>query len=147
VQILKPKNQRLILAIFAIVALSGAGFLALAGLKDKAAYFYTPTDISAGKVAVGKAMRLGGMVSGGSIVRDSKTLTVSFNVEDGNKTVPVVFRGITPDLFKERSGVIAEGEMSADGKFIASNLLAKHDEKYMPPQMAGVMKNKGKTEK
>ena len=130
----RPKHQRLVLVILAIFAVLGAVLLAMWGLKDRAAYFYTPADIVAGKASGGKAMRLGGMVEKGSVQRDPDGVTTRFTVEDGDARVPVVFKGIVPDLFREGSGVVAEGRL--EGRtFIADNILAKHDERYMPPQM------------
>ena len=131
----KPKHQRLILVLLAVAALTGAVLLAMWGLQDRAAYFVTPSDIAAGKVQPDKAMRLGGMVAKGSLKRDPGGLTVRFTVSDSSATTPVVFRGITPDLFKEGSGVVAEGRLDPGGLFVADNILAKHDERYMPPQM------------
>jgi cytochrome c-type biogenesis protein CcmE len=133
---LKPKHQRLILIVLAVAALLGAVLLAMWGLQDRAAYFVTPSDIAAGKVQPDKAMRLGGMVVKGSLQRDSDGLTIRFTVSDTKAETPVVFRGITPDLFKEGNGVVAEGRLEANGLFVADNILAKHDERYMPPQMA-----------
>ena len=132
----KPKHQRLILALLAVAALVGAVLLAMWGLQDRAAYFVTPSDIARGKVQPDKAMRLGGMVVKGSLKRDPDGLTVRFLVSDTKAETPVVFRGITPDLFREGSGVVAEGRLGANGLFVADNILAKHDERYMPPQMA-----------
>jgi len=132
----KPKHQRLILVVLAIVALLGAVLLAMWGLQDRAAYFVTPSDIAAGKIQPDKAMRLGGMVVKGSLRRDADGLTIHFTVSDTKAETPVAFRGITPDLFKEGNGVIAEGRLEANGLFVADNILAKHDERYMPPQMA-----------
>jgi cytochrome c-type biogenesis protein CcmE len=131
----KPKHQRLILVVLAVAALLGAVLLAMWGLQDRAAYFITPSDIAAGKAAPDKAMRLGGMVVKGSLMRDPDGLTVRFTVSDGKAETPVVFRGITPDLFKEGNGVVAEGRLQSSGLFVADNILAKHDERYMPPQM------------
>ena len=133
----KPKHQRLILVVLAIVAVLGAVLLVMWGLQDRAAYFVTPSDIAAGKVQPDKAMRLGGMVVKGSLKRDPDGLTIRFMVSDTRAETPVVFRGITPDLFKEGNGVVAEGRLDANGLFVAENILAKHDERYMPPQMAG----------
>ena len=132
----RPKHQRLILTVLALFALVGAVLLAMWGLKDRAAYFVTPSDISAGAIAPDKAVRLGGMVVKGSLRRDPDGLTIRFNVSDLKAQTPVVFRGITPDLFKEGSGVVAEGRLQSGGLFVADNILAKHDERYMPPQMA-----------
>ena len=133
---LKPKHQRLVLVILAVAALVGAVVLAMWGLQDRAAYFVTPSDIAAGKAPRDKAMRLGGMVVTGSLKRDPDGLTVRFTVSDTKAETPVIFRGITPDLFREGSGVVAEGRLDASGQFVADNILAKHDERYMPPQMA-----------
>jgi cytochrome c-type biogenesis protein CcmE len=134
--IVRPKHQRLILVILAIVALVGAVLLAMWGLADRAAYFVTPSDIAAGKASPDKAMRLGGMVVNGSLRRDPDGLTIRFTVSDTKATTPVVYRGITPDLFREGSGVIAEGRLDPNGLFVADTILAKHDERYMPPQIA-----------
>ena len=131
---MKPKNQRLTLIAVAAVAIVAAVLLAMWGLKDRAAYFYTPADIAAGKAQTGKAMRLGGMVEKGSVRKDADGVTVRFIVADGEARVPVMFRGILPDLFREDSGVVAEGRMQGQ-TFLADNILAKHDERYMPPQM------------
>ena len=132
----KPKHQRLILVLLAVAALLGAVLLAMWGLQDRAAYFVTPSDIARGDATPDRAMRLGGMVVKGSLKRDADGLTVRFNVSDGKAETPVVFRGITPDLFKEGNGVVAEGRLDPSGLFVADNILAKHDERYMPPQMA-----------
>ena len=133
--IVRPKHQRLLLISLALVALLGAVLLAMWGLQDRAAYFYTPSDIAAGKAVPDKAMRLGGMVEKGSLARDSDGVTIRFTVSDGTATTPAVYRGITPDLFREGSGVIAEGRLTPAGLFVADAILAKHDERYMPPQM------------
>ena len=133
--IARPKHQRLVLVIVALLAVLGAVLLAMWGLKDRAAYFYTPADVVVGKASAGKAMRLGGMVERGSVKRDSDGVTTRFVVEDGEARVLVTYRGILPDLFREGSGVVAEGKMAADGAFVAENILAKHDERYMPPQL------------
>ncbi|SKB41779.1 cytochrome c-type biogenesis protein CcmE [Rhizorhabdus histidinilytica] len=136
---LKAKNQRLILALLAVVAIVGAALLAMSALKDQAAYFYTPADAKKDHVEVGRAVRLGGMVQKGSIQREADGVTIRFVVTDNVETVPVRFTGIVPDLFKEDSGVVAEGSFQPDGSFVATNILAKHDERYMPPQVAGEM--------
>lgn len=131
----RPKHQRLVLVALALIAVLGAVLLAMWGLKDRAAYFYTPADVAAGKAEAGRAMRLGGMVERGSVKRDADGVTTRFTVEDGEARVSVTYRGILPDLFREGSGVVAEGQLSADRSFVADNILAKHDERYMPPQL------------
>ena len=133
--IARPKHQRMVLVILALVAVLGAVLLAMWGLRDRAAYFYTPADVAAGKASAGKAMRLGGMVERGSVRRERDGVTTRFIVEDGEARVPVTYRGILPDLFREGSGVVAEGKLAADRSFIADNILAKHDERYMPPEL------------
>ena len=130
---MSPKRQRLTLGLLALAAVVGAGGLAVSALGDEAAFFYAPGDVAARRVPVGRAVRLGGMVAAGSIAREADGVTIGFRVTDGQGEVPVRFSGIAPDLFKERSGVVAEGRLLADGSFRADNLLAKHDERYMPP--------------
>ena len=136
---MKAKHQRLTLALLAVGAVVVAGLLALSALKDQAAFFYAPSDVRRDGLPLGRAVRLGGMVEGGSVKRAADGITVHFVVTDGQATTPVVFAGIVPDLFREKSGVVAEGQFKPNGSFVASNLLAKHDEKYMPPEMAGKM--------
>ncbi len=135
---MKAKHQRLILASAALVALVGAGLLAASALKDQAAYFYTPAEARADRVAPGTPIRLGGMVVPGSLKRSPDGVTVNFGVSDTKATVPATFTGILPDLFKEGSGVVAEGSFRGDGTFVATNVLAKHDERYMPREMSGM---------
>ena len=134
---MKPKNQRLVLIGAALVAVLAAVLLAMWGLRDRAAYFYTPADVAAGKASQGQAIRLGGMVERGSIARQSDGLTIRFVVTDGQATTPVIYRGIVPDLFREGSGVVAEGRV-ANGTFVADTILAKHDERYMPPELGNL---------
>lgn len=135
---MKAKHQRLTLAIIAIVAVIGAGFLALYGLRDNAALFRTPTDIATESVPAGQAFRLGGMVAEGSIEELADGISIRFIVQDAESEISVFYSGITPDLFQENSGVVAEGALDADGVFIAETILAKHDENYMPPELADV---------
>lgn len=133
--IARPKHQRLVLVVLALLAVLAAVLLAMWGLKDRAAYFYTPADVVAGKAVAGKAVRLGGMVERGSVKRDRDGVTTRFMVEDGEARVLVSYRGILPDLFREGSGVVAEGKLAPDQTFVADNILAKHDERYMPPEL------------
>jgi cytochrome c-type biogenesis protein CcmE len=132
---LVPKHQRLVLVLLAVASLVGAVVLAMWGLSDRAAYFRTPQDVAAGKAEVGVPLRLGGMVQQGSIQKLPDGVSVKFVMTDGVGVVPVRFTGIVPDLFKENSGAVAEGQLGPDGTFVADNILAKHDERYMPPQM------------
>ena len=134
---MKPKNQRLILVTAAVVAVFVAVLLAMWGLRDRASYFYTPADIAAGKAKNGEAVRLGGMVERGSIRRQADGVTISFLVTDGKAQTPVTYRGIVPDLFREGSGAVAEGRLD-NGTFVADTILAKHDERYMPPELGNL---------
>lgn len=131
----KAKHQRLVLVLIALAALIAAGLLAAWALRNQASYFYLPADIAASPPETGRAIRLGGMVEAGSIRTAPDGVTIHFIVADGKNRVPVSFKGIVPDLFKEGSGVVAEGRMEADRTFVADNLLAKHDEKYVPREM------------
>lgn len=132
--VIKAKHQRLVLIVFALVALIGAGLLAAYALKNQAAYFYLPSELVAKPPEAGRAVRLGGMVEKGSIHTRPDGVTIDFIVKDDKARVPVRFSGITPDLFVEGSGVVAEGRMEGT-TFVADNLLAKHDEKYVPREM------------
>jgi cytochrome c-type biogenesis protein CcmE len=133
---MKPKNQRLVLLVAAIVAVIGAVLLAMSGLRDRASFFYAPDDVAQKGLPLDRAVRIGGMVRPGSIVRHADGVTIDFVVTDDTPNViNVTYRGITPDLFREGSGVIAEGRFQPDGRFIATEILAKHDENYVPPVM------------
>ncbi len=133
---MKAKNQRLTLLVLAVAAVLGAVLLAMSALKDQAAYFYAPGDVARKGPPVGRAVRIGGMVKAGSIERAEDGVTIHFVVKDETPhIIPVRFKGIVPDLFKENSGVVAEGRFDHAGLFVADNILAKHDENYMPPQL------------
>ncbi|MEP2736841.1 MAG: cytochrome c maturation protein CcmE [Erythrobacter sp.] len=133
---LKAKHQRLVLVTLALVALIGAGLLAAWGLRNQVDYFYLPDEFVAAPPPVGQAIRLGGMVAEGSIETLGDGITVAFVVTDQKEArVPVMYTGILPDLFVENSGVVAEGAVDAKGVFIAENLLAKHDENYVPKEL------------
>jgi cytochrome c-type biogenesis protein CcmE len=133
---LKPKHQRLVLLVVALVVVAGAVLLAIWGLRNQASYFYVPSDIAADPPTPGQAVRLGGMVEAGSLKTRADGVTVDFVVEDGKGRVPVVYAGILPDLFVEGSGVVANGSLQPDGTFKADELLAKHDENYVPRELA-----------
>ena len=135
---MKPKNQRLSLLILAIVCVLGAVLLAMSALRDQAAYFYAPGDMKVERPPVGRAIRVGGMVKAGSLKHKKDGVTIEFRIHDETQeTIKVRFRGIPPDLFKEESGVVAEGRFQEDGWFVADEILAKHDENYRPPEAAG----------
>lgn len=132
---IKAKHQRLVLLIVALVVLIGAALLAAWALRNQASYFYVPSEIVAKPPEPGRAVRLGGMVEKGSLKTAADGVTINFVVGDGKARVPVTFKGIVPSLFVEGSGVVAEGKMGTDGTFVADNLLAKHDENYVPREM------------
>ena len=134
---MKPKNQRLVLVAAALIALVVAVLLAMWGLRSQASFFYTPADIASGKAHDGEAMRLGGMVEKGSIRHLADGVTIRFVLTDGKAEAPVVFKGIAPDLFREGSGAVAEGHLQK-GMFVADTILAKHDERYMPPELGNL---------
>ncbi len=132
---MKAKHQRLTLALIAVAALIGAGVLAAWALRSQASFFYLPAEYAANPPEEGRAVRLGGMVEKGSIKTAADGVTVSFVIQDDKARVPVIYRGILPDLFVEGSGAVAEGRRAADGQFVADNILAKHDENYVPREM------------
>ena len=136
---MKAKHQRLVLVVLALVALVGAGLLAAYALRNQASYFYLPEQMQADPPEVGQAVRLGGMVAPGSLATQADGITITFTVTGReNSAVPVRYAGILPDLFVEGSGVVAEGRLAADGTFVADNLLAKHDENYVPRELEGL---------
>src|SRR4051812_30304021 len=134
---MKPKNQRLVLVGAALVAVLVAVLLAMWGLRNQASFFFTPADVVAGRAAEGQAARLGGLVEPGSIRHEPDGVTIRFIVTDGKAATPVVYRGIVPDLFRDGSGAVAEGRMTG-GTFVADTILAKHDERYMPPELGNL---------
>ncbi len=125
-----------------VIVLAIAAVLVLFAMRSSIVFFYTPSDLAADKVADGQRFRLGGLVAEGSIVRGEGT-QVRFKVTDTIKVVPVVYDGILPDLFREGQGVVTEGRLDAKGTFMADSVLAKHDENYMPPEVAKSLKEKG----
>ena len=131
----KAKHQRLILVLIALVALVAAGVIASWALRNQASYFYVPSQIVKDPPPAGQAVRLGGMVEANSISTQADGVTIDFVVSDGEARVPVRYSGIVPDLFVEDSGVVAEGRLQANGTFVADNLLAKHDENYVPREL------------
>jgi cytochrome c-type biogenesis protein CcmE len=141
---MKPKQQRLILAGLALCAVIGAGLLASLALREEAAYFYTPAEARAATIDPGESVRLGGMVEEGSIVRQADGVTIAFRLTDGTASVPVRYTGIVPDLFAEGSGAVADGRF-VGGTMVADRILAKHDERYMPPQLGDMPANAGET--
>ena len=141
---MKPRQQRLLFVAIAIVAVVIAAVLITSALRDNIAYFFSPTQVKAGEVSVGKVFRLGGMVRVGSLQRQGQSLDISFVVTDNQEDIKVMHHGILPDLFKEGKGVVAKGRLNREGVFIADEVLAKHDENYMPPEVADSLKPKTK---
>jgi cytochrome c-type biogenesis protein CcmE len=129
---MKPRHKRIALITGGLAALGIASVFVLQALDSNIAFFVTPSEVAAGKAPQGKAFRVGGMVREGSLRRDN--LTVHFVITDTAKDVPVAYTGILPDLFKEGKGAVAQGKLGPDGVFTASEVLAKHDENYMPPE-------------
>lgn len=136
------KQRRGVLIGGSVLVLSIAAILTLFALKDSIVFFHTPTDVAEQKVKAGQRIRLGGLVAEGSVKRGGGT-DVEFAVTDTIKSVPVSYRGVLPDLFREGQGVVTEGVLEADGRFKADTVLAKHDENYMPPEVADALKAKG----
>ena len=136
------KQQRLALVLLALLLVGGATGLVLAALQDKVAFFVSPSDVAAQKLRTGKRFRLGGLVVDGSIRREADG-TVRFAVTDTAHQVPVVYKGLLPDLFRDGQGVVAQGVLRQDGVFEAGEVLAKHDEKYMPKEVADALKQAG----
>ena len=130
-----------------VLLLGAAAGLVLNAFQSNLVFFFSPSQIAANEAPRGKAFRIGGMVETGTVVRGDDGLTVKFNVTDTAKTVPVVYTGILPDLFKEGKGVVAQGRLGADGIFAATEVLAKHDENYMPPDAAHAIEQAQKAQK
>ena len=129
---LTPRQKRAAIIVGALAALGIAAALVLNAFQSNLVFFFTPSQISAGEAPQARTFRVGGMVKVGTVKRDN--LTVAFVVTDTAKEVPVRYTGILPDLFREGKGVVAQGKLGADGLFVASEVLAKHDENYMPPE-------------
>jgi cytochrome c-type biogenesis protein CcmE len=137
-----PRQRRMILVGLILAGVAGAAFLALTAFQKNLLYFYTPAQVSAGEAPKDYSFRVGGLVVQGSVQRD-QGVTVHFSVTDGIATVPVVYTGILPDLFREGQGIISIGKLNAQGVFEATEVLAKHDENYMPPEVGEALKKGG----
>jgi len=140
---LKPRTKRALWITAGVALLGVAVGLVLNAFQSNIVFFFTPTQVAGNEAPRDRAFRIGGLVEAGSIARDKDALTVRFRVTDTAKTIPVVYTGILPDLFKEGKGVVAQGKLGADGVFRASEVLAKHDENYMPPEAAEALKKAG----
>jgi cytochrome c-type biogenesis protein CcmE len=137
------KRRRMIFILTGMVLLSAAVALVLVAIDETVTFFYSPTEVEAQAPAPGRSFRLGGLVEEGSVKKLDDGLTVEFRVTDLAASIPVNYRGILPDLFREGQGVITEGKLDANGVFVAQEVLAKHDENYMPPEVADVLKEAG----
>jgi cytochrome c-type biogenesis protein CcmE len=140
------RKRRLIGVLVIIFGVSVAAIVAMKALNENMLFFVSPTDVEEQALPAGKRFRLGGLVQDGSVSRASDSLAVAFIVTDGAHAVDVRFDGILPDLFREGQGIIAIGELSADGHFEAAEVLAKHDENYMPPEVADALEKAGHVE-
>ena len=136
---MKARHKRLALILLGLAGLSVAAALVLNALNSNLALFISPSDVKAGLAPQSRAFRLGGLVEEGSLRRDADGLTVHFVVTDNAERIPVVYTGILPDLFREGQGVVAQGTLGPDGVFHATEVLAKHDETYMPPEVADAL--------
>ena len=140
---MKARTRRALWIVSGLAVLGIATGLVLNAFQSNLVFFLTPTQVAANEAPKDRAFRIGGLVEEGSVVREKDALTVRFKVTDTAKTIPVVFTGILPDLFREGKGVVAQGKLAADGTFRASEVLAKHDENYMPPEAADALKKAG----
>ena len=140
---MKPRHKRAAVAVGVLSAVGMAVALVLNAFNSNLVFFYTPTQIAAKEAPQGRTFRIGGLVQAGTVARDG--VTVRFVVTDTAKMVPVRYEGVLPDLFKEGKGVVAQGQLGPDGVFVAREVLAKHDENYMPPEAAAALKSAGKT--
>ncbi len=137
-----PRQRRLGLVLGILLGVSLAGVLALSAFRKNVTFYFDPSQVAAGQAAVGQRFRLGGMVTQGTVQRAPGSLEVRFVVTDFAHDVPVSYSGVLPDLFREGAGVVAQGRLRSDGTFVADEVLAKHDEKYMPPAVAKSLKRR-----
>ncbi|MEN9762754.1 MAG: Cytochrome c-type biosis protein CcmE [Pseudomonadota bacterium] len=140
---MKARHRRFAWIFAGVMAIAVAVTLVLNAFRTNLVFFFTPTEIAEGKAPTGRSFRVGGLVEVGSVQRSTEGTSVSFRVTDNARTIQVAYTGILPDLFKEGRGVVAQGSLQADGSFRASEVLAKHDENYMPPEAAEALKRAG----
>ena len=133
---MKRRHKRIIFICCSLVALGLASWLVLGAFRNNLVFFFSPTQVAAKEAPVGRTFRIGGLVQEGTLKRDSDGLTIRFVVTDTANTIPVAYKGILPDLFKEGRGCVAQGRVGSDGVFYADQIMAKHDENYMPPEAA-----------
>jgi cytochrome c-type biogenesis protein CcmE len=141
---MKPKRRRLVFVVAGVALLGAAAGLVLYAMNDSLVFFYSPSELLAKQIPGGRTLRIGGLVETGSVTRDADGATVHFRVTDTAQTVAVVYRGILPDLFREGQGVVAQGTLGDDGVFVAAEVLAKHDENYMPREVVDALKKSGR---
>jgi cytochrome c-type biogenesis protein CcmE len=137
------KRRRLIIVLLGMGVLAASAGLVLTAFQDSVTFFYSPSDIKAEAAPPGRAIRVGGLVEEGSVRKLDDGVTTEFRVTDLSESVPVTYRGVLPDLFREGQGVVTEGKLRPDGVFVADEVLAKHDENYMPPEVADALKKSG----
>ena len=140
---MKPKHRRMTLYATGLVILAAAVGLVLSALEENIVFFHSPSDVAAAKAPLDRPFRIGGLVAEDSVRRGDGTTIVSFDLTDGAETVSVSYNGLLPDLFREGQGVVAEGRLDSGGTFVADEVLAKHDETYMPPEVAEALKEAG----
>ena len=140
---MKPRTRRALWIVAGLAALGVAAALVLNAFRSNLVFFFTPSQVAANEVPRDRTFRIGGLVEAGSVQRDKDALTVRFRVTDTARTIPVVYTGILPDLFREGKGVVAQGRIGTDGTFRATEVLAKHDENYMPPEAAEALRKAG----
>ena len=133
---MKKRHKRIVFIVTSLAALGLAMWLVLGAFRNNLVLFFSPTQVTAREAPVGRTFRIGGLVENGSLKHDSDGLTIRFTVTDTANTLPVVYKGILPDLFKEGRGCVAQGKVGTDGVFYADQIMAKHDENYMPPEAA-----------
>jgi cytochrome c-type biogenesis protein CcmE len=143
---MKSRHKKLLVIVLALAGIGIATTLILNAFQSNLVFFFSPTEVTEGKAPVDRAFRIGGLVEDGSVKRDPDGLTVRFMVTDTAKTIPVVYKGILPDLFKEGKGVVAEGRLGADGLFTSTQVLANPDENYMPPEAAQALEQAAKAQ-
>lgn len=144
---MKPRHKKLVIIASSVTALGFAAVLVLNAFQSNLVFFFSPTQVVAKEAPIGKSFRIGGLVAEGSVKREDGSTTVHFAITDTAETIPVVYTGILPDLFKEGKGVVAQGKISNQGVFLADEVLAKHDENYMPPEAAEALEKAAKAQK
>ncbi len=137
---MNKRSKRKMLVVLVLFGVTVATVLGLTAFQENLLYFYSPADVKAGKAPQNRSFRVGGLVIAGSVDRSPDSLTVKFDLTDNTATVPVTYTGILPDLFREGQGIVAMGKMDDNGVFVAEEVLAKHDENYMPPEVADALK-------